>query len=189
MNRHLAGLCAFSTALGLSVASSALAQQPASGAPRIVKAVATVRPTAGNRAAGTVTFTQESGGVHAVADITGLKPNAKHGFHVHEFGDCSAPDATSAGGHFNPAGTTHGAPTDPKHHAGDFGNLQADADGQAHLDLTMAGISLEPGPTSIVGRGVIVHLMEDDLKTQPTGNAGARIGCGAIGIAKDGITK
>jgi len=183
------GPLVLAVAVGLATAGLAGAQQPSTGAPKVVKAVAAVRPTAGNMASGTVTFTQEGDGVRAVADITGLKPNGKHGFHIHEFGDCTAPDATSAGGHFNPMGTKHGAPTDPQHHGGDFGNLQADADGKAHLDLTMPGISLNAGPTGIVGRGVIVHLMEDDFKTQPTGNAGARIGCGAIGIAKDGIAK
>jgi superoxide dismutase, Cu-Zn family len=148
----------------------------------VTKAVAVLSATKGNSVSGTVTFTKVDGGVKIVADVTGLTPG-EHGFHVHEFGDCSAPDATSAGGHFNPHHMQHGAPDAAVRHAGDFGNLEADASGKAHYERVDATITLE-GPDSIVGHGVIVHEKADDLKTQPTGNAGARVACGAIGVAK-----
>lgn len=156
---------------------------------KAVKAIAVLAPTAGNQGSGVVTFTQEGDKVHVVADVSGLKPGSHHGFHIHDFGDCSAPDATSAGGHFNPFGHPHAGPSDAKHHGGDLGNVAAGDDGKAHLDLIVEGISVKCGPATILGRGVILHAQEDDLKTQPTGNAGARIACGVIGIAKDGLAK
>jgi len=148
----------------------------------IQKAICVVYPTQGNSISGTVTFTRLSEGVKIVADLTGLTPG-KHGFHIHEFGDCSSPDGTSAGGHFNPSGSPHGAPMDMSRHAGDMGNIEADAGGKAHLEYVDSHMSFE-GPNSILGRSVIVHAKEDDMKTQPTGNAGPRIACGVIGLAK-----
>jgi Cu-Zn family superoxide dismutase len=148
----------------------------------VTKAVAVLSSTKGNSVSGTVTFTKVDGGVKIVADVTGLTPGL-HGFHIHEFGDCSAADATSAGGHFNPHHMQHGGPDAAVRHAGDFGNLEADASGKAHYERVDTMISLE-GADSIVGHGVIVHEKADDLKTQPTGNAGARVACGAIGVAK-----
>lgn len=146
------------------------------------KAICVLHPTEGNDVRGTVTFTKTAEGVKVIADVSGLTPG-KHGFHVHEFGDCSAPDGTSAGGHFNPEGTKHGAPTDVERHVGDLGNLQADADGNAYYEWTDTFIALS-GPHSIIGRAIIVHAGEDDLKSQPSGNAGPRVACGVIGIAK-----
>jgi Cu-Zn family superoxide dismutase len=146
------------------------------------KAIAVLHPTSGNQVMGTVTFTSSGDGVRVVADITGLKPG-KHGFHVHEFGDCSAPDAASAGGHFNPGKHEHGAPDASNRHEGDLGNIEADANGKAHLEVTDKLMKLS-GDSSIVGRAVIVHEKTDDLKTQPTGDAGGRLACGVIGVAK-----
>jgi len=131
---------------------------------------------------GTVTFTKTDAGVQVVADITGLTPG-QHGFHIHEFGDCSAPDATSAGGHFNPSKNPHAGHDDAKRHEGDLGNIEADSSGKAHLELTDKMMTMS-GEMSIIGRGVIVHEKVDDLKTQPTGNAGGRVACGVIGVAK-----
>jgi superoxide dismutase, Cu-Zn family len=148
----------------------------------VLKAVCVIYPTQGNTVSGTVTFTAEKGGVKVVADLSGLTPG-KHGIHIHECGDCSSADGMSAGGHFNPMAMSHGAPMDAMRHEGDMGNIQADANGSAHLEYLDANIALD-GATSIIGRSVIVHKNEDDLKTQPTGNAGARIGCGVIGIGK-----
>jgi Cu-Zn family superoxide dismutase len=148
----------------------------------VTKAVAVLSPTQGNAVAGEVTFTKVDGGVKIVADVTGLTPGL-HGFHIHEFGDCSAPDGASAGGHFNPHHMQHGGPDAEMRHAGDFGTLEADATGKAHYERVDTVISLE-GADSIVGHAVIVHAKADDLKTQPTGNAGARVACGAIGVAK-----
>lgn len=128
---------------------------------------------------GTVEFKQVEDGVEVTANIEGLK-KGDHGFHIHEKGDCSAPDAASAGGHFNPNDHKHGGPESPEHHAGDLGNLTADAAGKATKTFTMHGITLDEGPTSIVGKGFIIHEKADDLKTQPTGNAGGRVACGVI---------
>ncbi|MGV3530894.1 MAG: superoxide dismutase family protein [Chthoniobacteraceae bacterium] len=146
------------------------------------KAIAVLSPTEGNKAKGTVTFTKSGKGLKIVAELSGLTPG-KHGFHIHEFGDVSAPDGTSAGGHFNPEGTSHGAPDADKRHAGDLGNIEADASGNAKLTLEQEGLGFE-GAGNVLGRSVVVHAKEDDLKTQPTGDAGGRVGVGVIGVAK-----
>ncbi len=145
-------------------------------------AEAKLNPTQGNAASGTVSFRQEGNDVVMTARIAGLTPGA-HGFHIHEKGDCSAPDATSAGGHFNPHGKAHGHPDHADHHAGDMPQLTADAAGNATVTATLTGLSIGSGPAGIVGRGVIVHAAADDYKTQPTGNSGARVACGVI-VAK-----
>ena len=150
----------------------------------VSRAIAVLVPTAGNHVTGTVVFTQTPGGLRVVADVSGLTPG-KHGFHVHEFGDCSAPDGMSAGGHYNPSGMPHSAPTAGHRHAGDLGNLVAGPDGKAHLEWVDPVLGLE-GPASVIGRSVVVHEKEDDLKSQPTGNAGPRVACGVIGVAKPG---
>ena len=155
---------------------------PINNQEKITKAVAELHGTKGNDVTGTVTFTKEADGIRVVADITGLKPG-KHGFHIHEYGDCTADDGSSAGGHFNPDNVKHGAPTDSVRHAGDLGNIEAGQDGNAHLEITDSLVSFS-GPRSIIGRGVIVHGGEDDLTSQPSGNAGPRVACGVIGIAK-----
>lgn len=141
-------------------------------------ATATLAAASGSKVAGSVTFTPVAGGLHVTGDITGLTPG-EHGFHLHAKGDCSAPDATSAGDHWNPTSQAHGAPSAPAHHAGDLGNITADASGKAHVDVTVKGISLD-GATSVVGKAVIVHGKADDLKTQPSGNAGPRVACGVV---------
>ena len=149
------------------------------GGPR---AVANLEPTKGNTTAGSVQFEQRGDKVHVTAAITGLAPNAEHGFHVHEKGDCSSGDGMSAGGHFNPDGKPHGAQAAP-HHAGDMPSLRADASGNAKATFVLDGVTVTPGPTSFVGRGLIVHKDPDDYKTQPTGNAGARLACAVIRAA------
>ena len=147
----------------------------------VTKAVCVVYPLGDNKVAGKVTFTKTADGVEVSAELTGLTPG-EHGFHIHEFGDCSMADGVCAGAHFNPTGKPHGGPDSPEHHAGDFGNLTADSAGKATLKLVDKSLMLN-GPDSIVGRAIIVHADPDDLTTQPSGNAGARIGCGVIGIA------
>jgi superoxide dismutase, Cu-Zn family len=169
-------LCAFSiVAKNNSYAQSSPAQ-------KIEKAVCMLYATQGNTASGVVVFTQTVSGIKVVADIQGL-PAGKHGFHIHECGDCSSIDGTSAGGHFNPEGKTHGSPMDMMRHEGDLGNIEADATGKAHLEYVDPMLSFE-GNHSIIGRSIIIHKNEDDMKTQPTGNAGARVACGVIGIGK-----
>ena len=142
-------------------------------------AAANLAPTAGNRAAGTVTFTPMGDRVRVVAKVTGLT-QGMHGFHIHEKGDCSAADAMSAGGHFNPTNKPHGNPAAGDHHGGDMPMLEADAGGNAALDVTLDTITLDTGANGVVGRAVIVHKDPDDYKTQPTGNSGARVACGVI---------
>jgi Cu-Zn family superoxide dismutase len=132
--------------------------------------------------AGTVTFTGGSDGITVIADITGLKPGM-HGFHIHEFGDCSSTDGKSAGGHYNPMHHEHAGPDAANRHMGDLGNIEADASGKAHLQVTDKTLQLS-GENSIVGHAVIVHEKADDLKTQPTGDAGGRLACGVIGVTK-----
>lgn len=146
-------------------------------------AVAHLDPTQGNRASGTVTFVQEEGGIRVIANITGLKPG-EHGFHIHEKGDCSAPDASSAGGHFNPTNDPHADHGAERRHVGDFGNITATSAGVAHKEFLDKKLSFD-GPNSIVGKGVIVHADPDDLTSQPSGNAGARVACGVIEMDED----
>lgn len=142
-------------------------------------ATAQLAPTQGNRVSGVVSFAQAGDKIRVVAEVNGLAPGA-HGFHIHEKGDCSAPDGTSAGGHFNPGAKPHGNPEHPEHHAGDMPQLIANAAGVATMTAYLDGLSLGEGANSVVGRSVIVHVAPDDFKTQPTGNSGARQACGVI---------
>ncbi len=132
--------------------------------------------------AGTVQFAPEGDTVRVKVELTGLQPGP-HGFHIHEAGDCSAEDFTSAGGHFNPHGRDHGAPSDDQRHAGDFGNIEASADGVVSVELEM-DVVLDPAAAdSVIGKAVIVHAEADDLKSQPSGAAGPRVACGVISPA------
>ncbi|PIW69672.1 MAG: superoxide dismutase family protein [Ignavibacteriales bacterium CG12_big_fil_rev_8_21_14_0_65_30_8] len=149
---------------------------------QITKAVCLINSTKGHKAHGLIIFSKVENGIKVVANIQGLKPG-KHGFHIHEYGDCSAVDGKSAGGHFNPDNVNHGGPMDKIRHAGDLGNIVADVNGNAKLEFTAPTLTFW-GQHSIIGRAVIIHEGEDDLHTQPTGAAGSRAGCGVIGIAK-----
>ena len=142
-------------------------------------AVANLEPTTGNTAKGTVSFTQHGDRVRVSAQLSGLKPNGEHAFHVHEKGDCSSGDGMSTGGHYNPAGKPHG-PQDAAHHAGDMPSLTADAYGNASTTFELSGVAIGSGAADLVGKGLIVHRDADDFKTQPTGNAGPRIACAVI---------
>ena len=142
-------------------------------------AIASLSPTTGNTARGTVSFTQDGDEVRVRANVAGLKPNAEHGFHVHEKGDCSSGDGMSTGGHYNPAGKPHGPPR-AEHHAGDMPSLKADGYGNASASFELKGVSIAGGAADLVGKGLIVHRDPDDYSTQPTGNAGPRIACGVI---------
>jgi len=190
MNRQIRLFTLLSASLALAVgcATGARAQEHkdhaahAAAAPAMTKAVCVLAPTKGNTASGKVTFTQQADGVLVEATVTGLKPNSKHGFHIHEFGDISSEDGSSLGGHFNPAGVDHGAPDASVRHAGDLGNLEADANGNATVKVVDKHLEIH-GKDSILSRGVVVHANPDDFG-QPVGNAGARIAVGAIGLAK-----
>jgi Cu-Zn family superoxide dismutase len=142
-------------------------------------AVAELGPASGSQVTGTVTFLRlAGGGVHVAAKISGLTPG-EHGFHIHEVGDCSVADASSAKGHFNPTGKPHGS-QEGEHHAGDMPNLIADADGKAHYSADFPGLEIGNGDGNIIGRAVIIHAVPDDYKSQPAGNSGKRIACGVI---------
>ena len=143
-------------------------------------ATADLQATRGNTASGTVRFVQNGDTVKVSGEVKGLKPNAEHGFHVHEKGDCSSGDGMSTGGHFNPTGTAHGQHGHGTHHVGDLPSLMADAQGVAKFDFTTSALTLKPGASSIMDKGLIVHRDPDDYKTQPTGNSGPRVACGVI---------
>lgn len=143
------------------------------------RAQAAMQATQGHSAKGVVEFTQRGDDVAVAASLTGLSPG-EHGFHIHEKGDCSAPDATSAGGHFNPTGKPHGNPAGSEHHLGDLPMLHADTNGNARLNATIRGASLRGGATNLVGRAVVVHANRDDFRSQPAGDSGARVACGVI---------
>jgi superoxide dismutase, Cu-Zn family len=149
-------------------------------APGVLRAMADLRPGPGSQVSGTVKFFQHGSRVTVVADVRGLQPNSSHGFHIHEKGDCTPPDFTSAGGHFNPGNHPHSGPDNRERHAGDLGNLETGASGRGYKRLVVDNITLGEGSNSVIGRGVIVHAKMDDLKTQPTGDAGGRIACGVI---------
>ncbi|NUZ05885.1 superoxide dismutase family protein [Piscinibacter koreensis] len=163
------------TAAGTLATLAGCMTAPASSA----EATARLQPTAGNSTSGTVRFSQVGSKVQVDARVSGLKPNSEHGFHVHEKGDCSSPDAMSAGGHFNPTAEPHGPQSGP-HHRGDMPSLKSDASGNASATFQIDGTLKTGAATDIVGKGVIVHAMPDDYATQPTGNAGGRLACGVI---------
>lgn len=146
--------------------------------------VAVLSATEGSSVTGWLKFQPQADNTVKVSwDISGLTPDAEHAFHVHEFGDISAKDGTAAGGHFNPEGHDHGLPGQEHRHAGDFGNLKADAAGRSVGELSVDNIQLTEGTNAIAGRGLIVHAKADD-GGQPTGNAGDRIAQAVIGVAQ-----
>lgn len=186
-------------AIGLTVLLAACSREQPTGAPRqpdettaapaekttaaeaAPEAVAQIAPTQGNTVTGSLALAQSPQGVHISGTIQGLKPDAEFGFHVHEKGDCSAPDGSSAGGHFNPTQAQHGNPTGPSHHAGDMPNIKSNAEGVAQVDTTEAGTSLHGDPgMDVMGKAIVVHESPDDYATQPSGNSGKRVACGVI---------
>lgn len=168
-----AGVAVIAAITGAAVALAVRADDSAPA-----RAVAVLSPTQGQKAHGEVVFERKPGGVEVVARVEGLAPGT-HGFHVHEVGDCSSPDASSAKGHFNPGNQPHGAREASRRHEGDLGNIAADASGKAEAKLVDRQLALD-GPESIVGKAVIVHEKADDFTTQPTGDAGGRVACGVV---------
>jgi Cu-Zn family superoxide dismutase len=153
------------------------------GADEARRAIAVLHPTDGNVVRGVVRFEERGDEVRVRADVRGLPPGSEHGFHVHEHGDCSAPDATSAGAHFDPDDEPHALPPEEPRHAGDLGNLHVDEDGVARLDRPFEGLTVA-GERAVLGRAVIVHAQADTGRGE-SGEAGARLACGVIGIASD----
>jgi superoxide dismutase, Cu-Zn family len=145
------------------------------------QAVAQLAPTQGNTVTGSLALAQSPEGVRITGSVQGLEPDGEFGFHVHEKGDCSAPDGSSAGAHFNPAQARHGNPGGGEHHAGDMLNIRSSAEGVAQVDTIAAGTSLQgDSDTDVVGKSVVVHESPDDYTTQPSGNSGKRVACGVI---------
>jgi Cu-Zn family superoxide dismutase len=165
----------------ISFRSLTAAQHEKGQAEGVTKAIAQLIATSGSDVKGKVVFTKGESGLHVHAEISGLTPG-EHGFHVHEYGVWSE-DGMSSGGHFNPTGAPHAGPESKKRHVGDMGNITANSNGNATIDMDDSHMSLH-GANSILGRGVVVHAKADDLKTPPAGNAGARLAVGVVGVAK-----
>jgi superoxide dismutase, Cu-Zn family len=168
------------SAATLPIAAVALLAGCTTTTPAPLRAGATLESRSASTVTGRVDLSESGGRLHAHVELAGFAPNSEHGFHIHEKGDCSAADATSAGGHYNPDGAAHGRAGTPPHHAGDLPSLTADAHGNVRVDQVLEGVTLAPGPTSIVGRSLVVHRDRDDFTTQPAGNSGPRVACGVI---------
>lgn len=170
---------AFIGFLALTFTSSeAFANKPAHKVAEPTEAAAVLTPTEGHDARGIILLRQHDDYVRIVGKVKGLSPG-KHGFHIHEYGDLRAADGTSAGGHYNPDGHEHGAPDADSHHAGDLGNIVANEDGLAVIEMETNAFKLH----FVIGRSIVVHAGADDLTSQPSGDAGARAALGVIGFA------
>lgn len=180
--RFVAGAVALVAVLGLTLTAGS--HEGHDHGPSVSKAICVMTPTEGNETAAVITFTKTDKGVLIEGKITGLTPNSTHGFHIHQYGDISGADGTKTGGHFNPHDMDHAGPDADMRHAGDLGNVEADANGNATYKRVDTHLSFE-GEDSFIGRGMILHADTDDLKSQPTGAAGARIAQGVIGVASD----
>ena len=178
----LAGTLIMMTACTYDPPQAEVVKDEAKDKAMVEEAVCILHPTEGNSVSGTVHFAKTDSGIYIEADVQGLEPG-KHGFHIHQYGDCTDPEGKSAGGHYNPENVEHGGPDDLVRHVGDLGNLEAGEEGMAKYERTDTVIRLN-GKHSIIGRAVIVHAGEDDLESQPTGAAGGRLACGVIGIAE-----
>lgn len=176
---------ATTTRAGVGSQPEAPTDQPLLASEKPRSAVATLRPTRGNDVRGSLRFYEDDGSLRIEGRLEGLQPGA-HGFHIHEKGDCSAPDAESAGGHFSVGEVPHGSPGDPaeQHHLGDLGNVIASEDGSVEINIEDSELGLT-GESSVIGKAVVLHSNRDDLESQPSGDAGSRIGCGEIRAAVD----
>lgn len=182
-HRLLSFLFATTFLMGLSACPGPQVKpDPGTGAK--ADAMTTLEARSGSAIAGEASFSQEGDGVRIVVSVKGATAG-EHGLHIHEKGDCSAPDGASAGPHFNPLGHNHGGMEQSPRHAGDLGNITVSADGTGKLEVVLKGLTVAPGDLSVVGRALVLHEKPDDLRTQPSGNSGARIGCGVI-VAKSG---
>lgn len=143
--------------------------------------------TSDSDVSGEVTFTEINGTVTMEVDFEGVKPAGLHAMHIHQKADCSSPDGKSAGGHWNPEGHKHGEWEEGMHHKGDIGNLTATDDFKVTYKMSTDNwcIGCEDSTKNIIGKGLILHAGIDDMKSQPSGNAGARIGCGEIEMAQE----
>jgi Cu-Zn family superoxide dismutase len=155
------------------------------GAADGVFARATLEPRSGSTVTGTVELAHGHTAQDVIVSVTiqGATPGP-HGIHIHEHGDCGDTSAAAAGAHFNPSGDPHAGPSALRHHAGDLGNIDVEANGTGHLEIMLHTIPGVRSPTELVGRSVVVHERVDDLSTQPSGDSGSRIACGVIAAAE-----
>ncbi|QSX74392.1 superoxide dismutase family protein [Lysobacter arenosi] len=188
MNTTLNTLLAATVVVAVAACSSA----PKTKAPATPTAVSTAKAATVNLASasaslvsGKLSVVPMGDGVHLTGEIGGFAPYSTHAIHIHEKGDCSAADASSAGGHFNPSASPHGKVDSGAHHGGDMNNIVADGEGVAKVNVHAKGVTLGGGAANdVAGKAVIVHASADDYKTQPTGNAGGRIACGVITVTQ-----
>ena len=188
-HRPLAFTILSASTLLLAACAAAPQRSAATAAPvakrQASEAAVNLASASGSLVSGRLVLVPMGDGLHLRGEVGGLVPGSRHGFHIHEKGDCSAADFTSAGGHFNPTAQPHGRAAQGMHHMGDSDNLVADAKGVARVDAHFEGVTLGGGAANdIAGRGVIVHGAADDYATQPTGNAGARLACGVITVVR-----
>lgn len=180
--RHATSLAVFTTLL---VAGCASAPPPKAEAPApqstAKQGTANLAAASGSLVSGRIALHPMADGVHLSGTVGGLQPNSVHAIHVHEKGDCSAADASSAGGHFNPTNSAHGRANTATHHAGDMDNITAGADGTVTINIHLSGVTLGGGaPNDIANRALVVHAAADDYTSQPAGNSGARVACAVI---------
>ncbi|MEI6457546.1 MAG: superoxide dismutase family protein [Pseudomonadota bacterium] len=166
----------------LIVASAFCLSACATLSPAKPGATATLESRSGSMVTGTATFTAGREGLVLHVVLQGLPPGSEHGLHIHDKGDCTAPDAMSAGGHFNPAGAVHGRPGLGAHHLGDLGAVVADSEGKVAAEISLSELTLAAGPQTVVGHSLVVHRDRDDYVSQPAGNAGPRVACGVIAV-------
>jgi Cu-Zn family superoxide dismutase len=183
MTRDLIGVgLTIALVAGAGCATSAQSSKKSSG--KEPEAVAVIASKSDSHLTGKATFHAEGGKVTLKVEIAGAEPGT-HAVHLHEKGDCSAADGSSAGGHWNPTSENHGKWAAAPFHHGDIGNVEVGADGKGTLTLTTDLWTIGGAPeTDVVGKAVIVHAKADDFTTQPTGNAGGRVGCGVVEMAK-----
>ncbi len=185
-------LLATAATIALSACSTVPPSSPRAAAAAPASTVSTARSASVNLASassslvsGRLMAMPMAGGVHLSGEIGGLAPNSTHAIHIHETGDCSAADASSAGGHFNPGAAPHGKVGASPHHGGDMDNIVANAQGVARVDVHASGVTLGGGAANdVAGRAVVVHAVADDYTSQPSGNAGARVACGVIAVSR-----
>ena len=170
-------MAALVSSCAVALALAGLATLRAADEPQ---AKAWIESKSGSTVTGTAVFTElATGGTNVQVHIEHAPPGT-HGLHIHEKGDCSDPEAKNAGGHFNPSNMPHAGPKEMKRHAGDLGNIEIRPDGSGDLTIKSDMLTVKPGPNSVVGHAIVFHEKADDLTTQPTGNAGGRLGCGVI---------
>lgn len=177
--------CASTPESGGTTSAPAATAVPAAAVSTARAATVNLASASGSLVSGKLSLMPMGDGVHLRGEIGGLGVNATHAIHIHEKGDCSAADASSAGAHFNPSASPHGRVGSGAHHGGDMDNIVSNADGVAMVDVHASGVTLGGGAANdVAGKAVVVHAAPDDYTSQPAGNAGARVACGVINVTQ-----